>query len=129
MKTFTKNFRINAELSDVYAALTNPVTIELWSGYPAVMSEEPGSEFSLWEGGIEGRNISFEKNRKIVQEWYFGDQSVKSVVTITLKQAGSSSTDVNLEHVNIPDEVYENIVQGWDDYYFGAIQNFFNPNF
>ncbi|HPC98579.1 MAG TPA: SRPBCC domain-containing protein [Bacteroidales bacterium] len=129
MKTFTKNFRINAELSDVYAALTNPVTIELWSGYPAVMSEEPGSEFSLWEGDIEGRNISFEKNRKIVQEWYFGDQSVKSVVTITLKQAGSSSTDVNLEHVNIPDEVYENIVQGWDDYYFGAIQNFFNPNF
>jgi len=128
MKTFTKNFRINAELSDVYAALTNPVTIEIWSGYPAVMSEEPGSEFSLWEGDIEGRNISFEKNRKIVQEWYFGDQSVKSVVTITLKPAGSS-TDVYLEHVNIPDEVFENIVQGWDDYYFGAIQDFFNPNF
>lgn len=128
MKTFTKNFRINAELSDVYAALTNPLTIKLWSGYPAVMSEEPGSEFSLWEGDIEGRNISFEKNRKIVQEWYFGDQSVKSVVTITLKPAGSS-TDVYLEHVNIPDEVFENIVQGWDDYYFGAIQDFFNPNF
>jgi activator of HSP90 ATPase len=39
------------------------------------MSEEPGSEFSLWEGDIEGRNISFEKKQKIVQEWYFGDQS------------------------------------------------------
>ena len=46
MKTFKKTFKINAEPSDVYAALTNPFTIELWSGYPAQMSTEPGSEFS-----------------------------------------------------------------------------------
>jgi len=38
------------------------------------MSEEPGSEFSLWEGDITGRNIEFIKDRKVIQEWYFGDQ-------------------------------------------------------
>lgn len=42
MKTFRKTFRINAEPSDVYAALTNPYTIELWSGYPAEMSTAEG---------------------------------------------------------------------------------------
>jgi uncharacterized protein YndB with AHSA1/START domain len=41
MKTFKKIFKINAEPSDVYAALTNPYTIELWSGYPAKMSTNP----------------------------------------------------------------------------------------
>ena len=55
MKTFKKTFKINAEPSDIYSAVTNPYTIELWSGYPAQMSTEPGSDFSLWEGDITGR--------------------------------------------------------------------------
>ena len=57
MKAFKKTFRIYAEPSDVYSSLTNPLTIELWSGYPAEMSTVPGSEFSLWEGDITGRNL------------------------------------------------------------------------
>jgi len=128
MKTYRKTFVINAESSDIYAALTNPYTIELWSGYPAVMSEEPGSEFSLWEGDIEGRNLEFVKDRKIVQEWYFGDQPEKSVVTITIEPVGKNSM-IKVEHINIPDDAYENISEGWEEFYFGAIRNFFNPNF
>ncbi len=57
-------------LQILYSALTNPFTIELWSGYPAVMSTEPGSEFSLWEGDITGKNLEFVQDRKVVQEWY-----------------------------------------------------------
>jgi activator of HSP90 ATPase len=78
MKTFKKTFKINAEPSDVYSALTNPFTIELWSGYPAEMSTEPGSEFSLWEGDIAGKNIEFVQDKKVVQEWFFGEQKVQS---------------------------------------------------
>jgi activator of HSP90 ATPase len=128
MKTFKKDFEINAEASDVYAALTNPYTIELWSGYKAVMSEEPGSEFSLWEGDITGKNISFEKDRKLVQEWYFGDQQEKSIVTITIKPEGENSV-VTVEHSNIPDDDFKEISEGWREYYMGAITAFFNPNF
>ncbi|HLN54644.1 MAG TPA: SRPBCC domain-containing protein [Bacteroidales bacterium] len=128
MKNFKKTFRINAEPSDVYAALTNPFTIELWSGYPAVMSTEPGSEFSLWEGDITGRNIEFVANRKVVQEWYFGDRTEKSVVTITINPDRDNSS-VTVEQTNIPDEDYEDISEGWNEYYMGAISGFFNPNF
>lgn len=128
MKTFKKSFRIYAEPSDVYSALTNPVTIELWSGYPAVMSEEPGSEFSLWDGDISGRNIEFEKNKKVVQEWYFGEQDEKSVVTIAIKPDGGKSI-VTVEHTNIPDDEFENISEGWREYYMAAINAFFNPDF
>jgi activator of HSP90 ATPase len=128
MKTFQKTFKINAEPSDVYSALTNPYTIELWSGYTAVMSEEPGSEFSLWDGDITGKNLEFIKNKKVVQEWYFGDQPEKSVVTITIKPAGEDS-EVTVEHTNIPDADFPDIAEGWREYYMGAIINFFNPNF
>lgn len=128
MKTFKKQFKINAEPSDVYSALTNPYTIELWTGYPAVMSDDTGSEFSLWEGDITGKNIEFIQDRKVVQEWYFGDQPEKSIVTITI-QSDKGDSEITVEHTNIPDEDFADIAEGWREYYMGAIKNFFNPNF
>jgi activator of HSP90 ATPase len=128
MKTFKKTFRINAEPSDIYSALTNPYTIELWSGYPAQMSTEPGSEFSLWEGDITGKNIEFVQDKKVVQQWYFGDQAEKSIVTITIAPDSENSI-ITVEHANIPDEDFNDIAEGWREYYIGAIINFFNPNF
>ena len=128
MKTFKKTFKINAEPSDIYSAITNPYTIELWSGYPAEMSTESGSEFSLWEGDITGKNIEFIPDRKIVQQWYFGEQQEKSIVTITIAPDRENSV-VTVEHNNIPDEEYDGIAEGWREYYFEAIKNFFNPNF
>ena len=128
MKTFKKSFKINAEPADVYSALTNPYTIELWTGYPAVMTTEPGSEFSMWEGDITGRNIEFIQDKKVVQEWDFGDSPEKSVVTITIQKDRDDSM-VTVEHSNIPDEDFDDIAEGWREYYFGAINTFFNPNF
>ena len=128
MKTFKKTFKINAEPSDIYSAITNPFTIELWSGYPAIMSTEPGSEFSLWEGDITGKNLEFVQDKKIVQEWYFGDQPGKSIVTITISPDRENSL-VTVEQSNISDEEFSGIADGWREYYIGAIINFFNPNF
>lgn len=128
MKTFKKTFRINAEPSDIYAALTNPLTIELWSGYPAKMSTEAGSEFSLWEGDIQGRNLEFIQDRKLVQEWYFGDQPEKSIVIVSIIPEGENSL-VTVEQTNIPDQDFADISEGWREYYMGAIAGFFNPNF
>jgi len=128
MKNFKKTFKINAEPSDVYSAITNPYTIELWSGYPAQMSTDPGSEFSLWEGDITGRNLEFIQDKKVVQEWYFGDQAEKSIVIITIASDREYSL-VTVEHTNIPDEEFDGIAEGWREYYFDAIKNFFNPNF
>ncbi|MCK7555361.1 SRPBCC domain-containing protein [Chitinophaga sedimenti] len=84
MKDYKNYFILAAPPEDVYKALTNPATIRLWSGEPAIMSTEPGSEFSLWDDSIAGRNIEFEDDRKVVQEWYFGEQEVPSIVTIIL---------------------------------------------
>ena len=128
MKTFKRTFKINAEPSDVYSALTNPFTIGLWSGYPAEMSEEPGTEFTLWEGDISGRNLEFVKDKKVVQEWYFGDQKEKSIVTIDIKPEGENSA-VTVEHSNIPDDEFEQIAEGWREFYMGAIAGFLSPNF
>lgn len=124
MKDFKKYFKIPATPEEVYIALSNPFTIELWSGYPAVMDEKTGTEFSLWEGDIIGKNLEMITNKKVVQEWYFGDQPEKSIVTINLFE-DKKGTQVELNHTNIPDDDFDNIKDGWNEYYFGAIKAFF----
>lgn len=124
MKDFKKYYILPAPPSDVYLALTVPLTLHLWTGEEAVMSTEPGSEFSLWEGSIVGKNLEFVPGKMIVQEWYFGDQKEKSIVTIKLHEH-KKGTSAELRHTNIPDEDYKDIVEGWDNLYFGSLQDFY----
>jgi activator of HSP90 ATPase len=104
--------------------MTNPNTLQLWTGETAEMSTEPGSEFSLWDGSIVGKNIEFVEGKKIVQQWYFGEQEKESIVTIIL-HADKQGTSVELKHINIPDEAYDDIVDGWKETYFGSLQEFY----
>jgi activator of HSP90 ATPase len=124
MKDFKKYYILNATPEEVYAALTNPYTIQLWSGEPATMSEEPNTEFSLWQGSIEGMNIEFEKDKKIVQQWYFGEQAEASIVTMKLF-ADKNKTSLELRHTNIPDADYTSIVAGWNEVYMGSLIEFY----
>jgi uncharacterized protein YndB with AHSA1/START domain len=124
MKSFKKYYTLPAPPEDVYLALTNPLTIQLWTGEEAIMSTEPGSEFSLWEGSITGKNIEFDPGKKIVQQWYFGEQEEPSIVTIKL-HPDKNGTSVELRHTNIPDRDYDDIVEGWNGAYFGALEEFY----
>lgn len=124
MKNFKKHFQLSAAPADIYNALVNPVMLEIWTGEPAVMSEEPGSEFSLWDGSITGRNIEFDKDARIVQEWYFGEQDEPSVVTIKLHPKGKG-TSMEVLHTNIPDDAFENIIEGWNTDYMEGLEQLF----
>ena len=124
MKDFKKYYSLPAPPEDVYNALTNPVTLQLWTGEPAEMSTVPGSEFTLWDGSIAGKNIAFEEGKKIVQQWYFGDQKEESIVTILLHAKGAG-TSVELVHTNIPDDEYEDFAEGWNSSYFGTLREFY----
>jgi activator of HSP90 ATPase len=123
MKNFKKRYKLNASPADVYNAMTNPLMIEIWTGEPVVMSTEPGSEFSLWDGAIAGQNIEFIQDKLIVQHWFFGEAE-DSVVTIKLHQ-DKPGTTVELLQTNIPDEDFQDILEGWDQDYFGNLGQLF----
>lgn len=123
MKNYKKYFSLPATPEEVYTALTNPLTIEMWTGEKAIMSTEEGTEFSLWSDSIVGKNISFEENKKIVQQWYF-NQAEESIVTIKLHPDGNN-TSVEIRHDNIPDDDYENITEGWQEAYMGSLLEYF----
>lgn len=124
MKNFKKYYIIPATPEEIYNALTIPLSLQIWTGEPAEMSTEPGSEFSLWDGSIVGKNLEFVTNKKIVQQWYFDGQPEESIVTIKLHE-DKKGTSVELVHTNIPDEEYEGFIEGWDNSYFGPLTDFF----
>ncbi len=124
MKDFKRYYIINATPEEVYLALTQPTTIKLWTSDEAEMSTEPGSEFSLWDGSITGKNLEFEENKKIVQQWYFDGASDNSIVTIKLHKH-EDGTSLEVRHNNIPDADFDDIVDGWNGTYMGALQDFY----
>jgi len=121
---YKKYYTVAAPPEEVFLALTYPPTLQLWTGDLAIMSTEPDSEFSLWDGNIVGKNLEFEIGKKIVQQWYFGDQEEKSIVTIIL-HPHKHGTSAELRHTNIPDSDYKEVVEGWDQLYFGSLIDFY----
>lgn len=123
MKDFKKYHILPAPPEEVYLALTNPATIQLWTGEKAIMSTEPGSDFEMWEGSIVGKNLEFEEGKKIVQQWYF-DQGEPSIVTIKL-HPHKQGTSLEIRHTNIPDDEYDDIVDGWNNAYLRSLDDFY----
>jgi len=115
---------IEAEPEEIFLALTNPFTIELWSGSSAKMDNKEGTEFELWEGDICGKNLRIIQNKELMQEWYFEGIKEPSIVIIKL-HSHKTGTNVEVRHTNIPNEAYDNINEGWREYYIGAIKRFF----
>jgi len=124
MKDFKKYYIINAPPDQVYLALTNEATFQLWSGDQADIQAVPGGEFSLWDGSIVGKFIELEPPFRLVQQWYFGDQAEESIVTIKL-HPHDLGTSAELRHTNIPDGDYEDIIEGWNETWFGSLQEFY----
>lgn len=124
MKTFKKYYQIPAPPEKVYWALTKAQSIQLWTGAVAEFTEEPGTEFSFWEGDIVGRNLEFDYGKKIVQQWYFGEDSEPSIVTIKL-HADKKGTSLEFVQTNIPDADFEEFTAGINEYYLGGLLDFF----
>jgi len=127
VKDFKKYFIIPAPPEDVYHAITVESTIELWTGDPAMMSPIVGTEFSMWDDSIVGKNLEFETGKKVVQQWYFGEQEEPSIVTIKL-HPDPGGTSMEVRHTNIPDDDYDDIADGWTNSYAAGLIEFYEDD-
>jgi activator of HSP90 ATPase len=124
MKTFKKYIFLPAPPEEVYLGLTKAQSIQLWTGAEVVFEEKVDSEFSLWDGDIVGKNLAFETDKKIVQQWYFGEDNEPSVVTIKL-HPDKKGTSLEFVQTNIPDEDYDEFTEGIKEYFLGGLADFF----
>ena len=128
MKTYKKYTFLPVPPEEVYLALTKAQSIQLWTGAEVEFTEEAGTEFSLLEGDIVGKNLEFETNKKIVQQWYFGEENEPSIVTIKL-HPDQKGTSLEYVQTNIPEEDYDTFTEGIKEFYLGGLIDFFEVEF
>lgn len=124
MKEYKTKKVLEALPEDVYNALTKQFAIELWTGYNAKFELTQGAEFEMWDGDICGEIIDFEQDKKLVEEWYFGEQEERSIVTFKIFAKGQSKTTLEVTHTNIPDEDFDDIVDGWNETFLASLRHF-----
>lgn len=124
MPDFKKYVNLAATPEEVYAALTYEATVELWTAASATIVPEVGEEFSMWDGNISGKFVALQAGKMIQQQWYFGEQDEPSIVTIKMHE-DKKGTSLEVRHTNIPEEDFDEIVDGWNQVYLFGLVDFY----
>lgn len=127
MKTVKEERTFRATPHQLYEALMDSKQHAEFTGAAAEVSREVGGFFSAWDEYITGTNTELVLDAKIVQSWRASDwpEGHLSTVTFEFEPASDTETTVRFTHENIPDEFYEDIAQGWNDYYWEPLEEYF----
>jgi activator of HSP90 ATPase len=85
----------------------------------AKISRKVGGKFSIYDGEIQGVNLELVPSQKIVQSWRYSDwpEGHYSRATFALKEV-PGGTRLTFTQTGVPEEFYDDISQGWQDYYW-----------
>lgn len=119
----TRNIRqtiiIKASPHEIYEVLMDSGKHSELTGSEAKISRRVGGKISVYNGDIEGTNLYLVPDEKIVQSWRYSDwpEGHYSKATFSLKKV-EDGTRLTFTQTDVPDEHYEDISQGWRDYYW-----------
>jgi len=118
-KTIRQSVTFKAAPDEVYEALMDSKKHSKFTGSKARISREVGSRFSVYDGDLEGTNLELIPDQKIIQSWRSSDwpEGHYSKATFTLKKV-EQGTKLTFTQTGVPEEHYDDISQGWRDYYW-----------
>lgn len=128
VRTITQKVVVSAPPREVYLAFINPRKHAAFTGSPATGTGRPGGAFTAWDGYISGVNRTLVPGRKIVQDWRTTEWPAgapASRVEFTFK-AVKGGTEVRLVHSNVPAEQADRYRQGWVDFYWTPLKQYFS---
>ena len=124
---FTVSETLNASAETIYNAWLSTQGHTLMTGSPAKVDGRVKGEFTTWDGYIWGTFLELEASKRIVQAWRtseFPDDADDSKVEVLLEEK-DGKTKVTLIHSNIPEDQEDSYKQGWEDFYFKPMREYF----
>lgn len=113
----------------VYEAFVNPQKHAAFTGSSASGEERVGGHFSAWDGYIFGRYLELEPQKRIVAEWQTTEWPQgypPSRLELVFTPQGSG-TQITMTHTQVPAEQKESYSQGWEDFYWEPLRQYFKP--
>ena len=123
-KTIRQSVTLKTTPHQVYEALMDSKKHAKFTGGKATISRKVGGKFLVFDEYAEGVNLELIPDEKIVQTWRASDWSEGqfSKVTFALKEV-SGGTRLTFTQSGVPEDQYEDVSQGWKDYYWTPLKN------
>ncbi len=118
---------INATPHEIYEALMDSRKHSKFTEGKAKISKEVGGKFTIDDGYITGTNVELILDKKIVQAWRADEDNWPkkhfSTITIILNEE-KEGTKLEFTQEGVPEECYESISKGWQEYYWDPLRLF-----
>ena len=114
----------------IYNAWLDSAAHGEFTGDVAEIDPTVGGKFKAWGGYIWGVTLELEPNRRILQSWRtsdFPENAPDSLLEVLIEEVEGGSR-LTLVHTNIPDGQMVGYEQGWQDYYFTPMKEYFEHN-
>ena len=128
VKTIKQEVIVPATPVEVYEAFMDAKKHSAFTGSRATCDPRVGGKFTAWDGYISGKNLELEKGKRIVQEWVTTDWPQNyppSRLELNFK-AVKEGTEISMIHSEVPAEQAEDTEQGWIDFYWEPLKEYFN---
>jgi len=115
-----------ASADDLFRLLTDEKRIPAWTRAPAQSNAQPGSDYSLFGGGVKGRYVSLTPNKEIVQTWALQSPTWPSGHEATLTTAlnqSSDSTKITFTLAGVPTGMEDEIKRNIEGYYIHGFKS------
>ena len=126
-KTVEQTVTFRASSHDVFEALMDSEKHSQFTGAQANISREIGGSFTAYDGALSGTLLEVEPDSKIVQSWRGSDEGWipghYSTATFSLEDV-PGGTRLVLVQTGVPEKSYDQIVQGWQTYYWPKLKAF-----
>jgi activator of HSP90 ATPase len=111
----------------IYAAWLDGAEHGAFTGGAATCEPRVGGKFTAWDGYIAGTTVELAPFRRIVQTWRTTDfpaESPDSRLEVLLAEV-DGGTRITLRHSGIPDGQEAGYRDGWEQYYFVPMREYF----
>jgi activator of HSP90 ATPase len=118
-KTIHQSVTFKASPHEVYELIMDSKKHAKFTGVPVKMSRKIGEKFSIYSGDIVGINLELVPDQIIVQSWRYSDwpENHFSKASFLLSET-PDGTKLTFTQTDVPEEHYEDIAQGWKDFYW-----------
>ena len=110
---------------DLYETIMDSRRHTKLTGDKAKMSRKLGAKFTAGDGWIDGMNIQLKKDKLIVQAWRGNDddwpKDYYTVVRFRFTKV-KGGTRLDFLHSGVPAVAYEEISDGWREYYWEPLK-------
>jgi activator of HSP90 ATPase len=91
-----------------------------FTGFPVTIAARAGAPFRAFNDMLSGTIIHVAPKRLIVQTWRsanWATTAIDSVLTLSFWPENNGAR-IELVHVNVPEEDFAGVSQGWEKYYW-----------